>query len=113
MYVVCRKRTEGNKWYLKVHKKLHNIWRRRERESVSKDIRRYKAKKKKIWRGGKRCFISGGSTQAMSTCPSDKGIMRMMKLVWWVVKAWDRDGGILFLWIETEEGREVERIADE
>jgi hypothetical protein len=45
-------------------------------------------------RGKKSILLEG--TQAMPARPSDKGRMRMKTLWWWVVKAWDRDGRILF-----------------
>jgi hypothetical protein len=44
---------------------------------------------------GKKSILLEG-TQAMRPRPSDKGKMEVKTLRWWVVKAWERDGGILF-----------------
>jgi hypothetical protein len=51
-----------------------------------------------IWvgRGGGRKSILLEGNQAMPARPSDKDIMGVKTLGWWVVKAWDRDGRIWF-----------------
>jgi hypothetical protein len=49
----------------------------------------------KISEGGGESILLQG-TQAMPARPSDKDRMEVKTLGWWVVKAWDRDGRILF-----------------
>jgi hypothetical protein len=76
--------------------------RERERESHKGE---HKSRSKEKTSGGKReaLYIWGGKksillegTQAMPASPSDKDRMGVKTLGWWVVKAWDRDGRILF-----------------
>jgi hypothetical protein len=75
---------------------------KRERERVRKDSIRVEEKRKHLWESEGR-FISEGKksillegTQAMPARPSDKGKMEEKTLGWWVVKALDRDGRIVF-----------------
>jgi hypothetical protein len=90
-------------WIFNTAAYVLTLCRRMSWERVRKDSIRVEEKRKHlggklealyIWGAKKSILLEG--TQAMPARPCDKGRMGVKTLRWWVVKAWERDGRILF-----------------